>query len=92
LTSNVEENAWFVREHLLFNAQNSAVHLVVNVREIGCCGALSDTAEFVIYRTMAQANPTFVGTQIWHRDAAQVSANCGAAQYRGVSSLRNRSL
>jgi hypothetical protein len=81
LTSNVEENAWFVGEHLLFNAQNSAMHLVVNVREVSSSGALSDTAEFVIYRTMAKANPTFVGTQIWHRDAAQMSANCGAAQY-----------
>jgi len=81
LTSNVEENAWFVGEHLLFNAKNSAVHLVVNVGEVSSCGALSDTTELVINRTMAQANPTFVGTQIWHRDATQVSANCGAAQY-----------
>jgi hypothetical protein len=80
LTSNVEENAWFVGEHLLFNAKNGAVHLVVNVREISSCGSLSNTTELVINRTMAQANPAFVGTEIWHGNATQVSANCGAAQ------------
>jgi len=79
LTSNVEENAWFVREHLLLNAKNSTVHLVVDVWKVSCCGALSNTAELVVHRTMAQADPAFVSAQIWHRDAAQVSANSGAA-------------
>jgi hypothetical protein len=82
LTSNVEENAWFVGEHLLFNAKNGAVHLVVDVGKVSSCGALSDTAELVVYGTMAKADPAFVRAQIWHRNAAQVSANSGAAQYR----------
>jgi hypothetical protein len=70
MTSNVEENAWFVGEHLLLNAKNSTVHLVVDVRKVSCCGALSNTAELVVYRTMAQADPAFIGAQIWHRNAA----------------------
>lgn len=91
-SSNVKENRWFVGENLLLNAENSSVDLVIDERKVHLSGTLSNTTELVINRTVAQANPTLVGTEVRDRDATQMSANGGAAHNRGVTSIRDHSL
>ena len=90
--SNIEEDWWLVREHLLLNAEDRSPHLVVDVRQVTSGGTLSDSTELIIHGTVAKAHPSLVSTQVWHRDAAQVSANSGAAKHRGVTSRWNWSL
>ena len=68
------------------------MHLIVNPGQVGDCGSLTHSSEFVIYRTVAKAYPTLVGTEIWYGDATQMSANGGAADNRGVTGVRNGSL
>ena len=68
--SNVEEDWGFIGEDLLFDAQDWAVHLVVNVRQIRCCGALSNTAELIVHWTVAKADPALVGAEVRHGNAA----------------------
>ena len=80
--SNIKVDGGFVGELLFLDADNRSVHLVVNVRQVTGSGSLTDTTEFVIYRTVTEANPTLVGTEIRNGNATKMSANSRAAKYR----------
>jgi hypothetical protein len=86
--SNVEEDGGLVREDLLLNADNGSVHGVVDVGQVCLGGSLSDSAEFVVNGTMAEANPTLVGTEIGNGDATEMGANGGAHEDLGVFGIR----
>lgn len=42
---------------------------------------MSDSTEFVVHRSVTQANPSLVSTNVWHRNATQMGANGRANQY-----------
>jgi len=86
-SSHIEENGWLVRELLLLNAHNWAEHGVVDVWQISLSWSLSDSSELVIDWSMAQANPSLVGSKIWNRNATQMSANGWADQNLWVGSV-----
>jgi hypothetical protein len=90
-SSDIEEDRGLVGEHLLFDADNGSVHWVVDAGQVGLGGTLSHSAEFVVDRSMAQADPSLVSSQIGHRDASQVSANSWTHQDLRVSSVREGS-
>ena len=90
--SDVEEDAGLVGEDLLLNAKDGAVHLVVDVGEVSGGGTLTHAAELVVHGTVAKANPALVGTEVRHGNATKMSANGGAAQHGGVTSIRNGGL
>ena len=68
------------------------MHLIVNPRQVGDSGSLTNSAELVVDGSVAKADPALVSTEIRHRDAAQVSADSGSAYNRGVAGIRDRSL
>ena len=80
--SDVEEDGWLVGVLHLFDTEDGAVHLIVNPWQVGNSGSLSHSAELVVHRSVAQAHPALVGTQVGHGDATQVSANGRAAYNR----------
>ena len=90
--SNIKEDWWLVREHLLLNAEDGSPHLVVNIGQVTGGGTLSNSTELIIHGTVAKANPSLVSTQVWHGNATQVSANSRAAKHRRVTSRWNWSL
>ena len=49
LLSYVEEDRWFVREDLFFNADNWPIDGVVDIRKIVLCWTLSDSTELIIH-------------------------------------------
>lgn len=73
--SHIEEDRWLVRELLLLDAHDWAVHRVVDVWQVGLSWSLSDPTELVVDGTVAKAHPALVGTEVWHWDATQVGAN-----------------
>jgi len=87
LCSDVEEDGGLVGELLLLNADDGAVHLVVDVGQVGGGGTLTHTTELVIDGSVAQADPTLVGTEVGHGDATQMSANGRAAQNGRVTGI-----
>ena len=72
---------------MLLNAHNWAVHRVVDVWQVSLSWSLSDSTELVVDGSVAKANPSLVGTKIWHWDATQMSANGRAHQDLGVSGV-----
>ena len=68
------------------------MHLIVNVGQVTGGGTLSHAAELIVHGTVAEAHPTFVGSQIWNGNAAQVSANSGGADDGRVTGIRDHSL
>ena len=64
-----------VGELLLFDTDHGTMDGVVDVWKVCLGWSLSDSSELVVHGSMAKAHPSFVGTKIWHWDAAQVSAN-----------------
>ena len=90
--SDVHEDAGLVGVLHLFDTEDGAVDLVVNPGKVGDGGALTDSAELVIHGTVAEADPALVGTEVRHRDAAEMSANGGAAHDRRVAGVRDGSL
>jgi len=54
-------------------------------------GSLSHTAELVIHGTVAEANPTFVGTKVGHWDATEMGANSRAHENLRVDGIRKGS-
>lgn len=74
-SSNIQENGWFVGEDLLFNTYDWSVDGVVDVGQVVLSWSLSDSSELIIHGTVAQANPTLVGSEIRYWDTTQVSAN-----------------
>ena len=66
--------------------------LVIDEWKVHLCGTLSHTAELVVDGTVAEADPTLVGTEVRHGDAAQVSANSGGGDYGGVTGLGDHGL
>mmetsp|Transcript_6205 Transcript_6205/g.4387 ORF Transcript_6205/g.4387 Transcript_6205/m.4387 type:complete len:241 (+) Transcript_6205:169-891(+) len=65
--------------------------LVIDEWEILKCGTLSDTTELVVDGTVAQADPTFVSTEVRYGNATQMSANSGSDVDGGVTSVGNLS-
>jgi hypothetical protein len=53
-------------------------------------GSLSHTAELVIHGTVAEANPTLVGTEVGHGDATEMGANSRAHENLRVDGIRKR--
>ena len=51
------------------------MHLIVDPRKVSNGWALTHSAELVVDGSVAQADPTLIGTEIGDRDATQVSAN-----------------
>ena len=73
--SNVEEDGGLVGEDLLLDADDGSIHGVVDVGQVSLGGSLSHTAELVVHGTVAEANPTLVGTEVGHWDATEMGAN-----------------
>jgi hypothetical protein len=88
--SNIEEDGGLVREDLFFNADGGSIHRVVNIGQVILSGSLSDSSELVVHRTMAQANPSLVSSQVRHRDATQMGADGRAHQDAGVTGIGER--
>jgi len=63
------------------------VDLVVDPGQVSNGRALTDSTELVIDGTVAQADPALVGTKIGDRDAAEMRANCRAADDRRVAGV-----
>lgn len=91
LCSDVEEDGGLVGELLLLNADDGAVHLVVDVGQVSGGGSLTHTTELVIDGTVAKANPSLVGTEVGHGNATQMGANGRAAQHGRVTGIGNGS-
>jgi len=91
LQSHVKEDGWLIRKDLLFNTNDWPIHWVVNVRKIVLCRSLSYSSELIVNWTMAQTNPTLVGTKIRNWNTTQVSANGWTDQYVRVSCIRKGS-
>lgn len=89
-SSDVEEDGWLVGVLHLLDTEDWAVDLVVNEWQVGGGWSLSDSSELVVHGSVTEADPTLVGSQVWHWDATQVSANGRAAQDGGVSSFGDR--
>ena len=87
MSSDIKEDGWLVRELLLLNADNWAVHRVVDVWQVSLSWSLSDSSELIVDGSVTKANPSLVGSKIWHWDATQMSANGRAHQNFGVSSV-----
>ena len=68
------------------------MHLVVDPGQVGDGGTLSHTAELVVDGSVAQANPTLVGTEVGHGDATQMGADGGAAHNGGVAGIGDAGL
>jgi hypothetical protein len=66
--------------------------LIVNVRQVTSSGTLTNTAEFIVNGSVTEANPSFVSSQIWNGNAAEMSAYSGNGHNRGVSSIRDLEL
>ena len=66
--------------------------LIVDPGQVGDGRALTYSAELVINRTVAKADPALVGAKIGNRNAAEMRANGRAADNRGVAGVRNGSL
>jgi len=90
--SNVEEDGGFIGELLLLDAEGGSVSLVVNVGQVTGGGSLSNTAEFIINRSVTKANPALVSTQIWDRDATEMGADSGDGHNGGVTGIRDLEL
>jgi hypothetical protein len=86
-SSHIEEDGWLVGELLLLNAHDWAVHRVVDVWQVSLSWSLSDSTELIVDGSVAKADPSLVGTKIWDWDATQMSANGGAHQDLGVTSV-----
>jgi hypothetical protein len=87
LISDIKEDGWLIRELLLLNAHDWAVHRVVDVWQVSLSWSLSDSSELVVYGSVTKANPSLVGSKIWHWDATQMSANGRAYQHLGVTGI-----
>ena len=90
--SDVKPDRGLIGEFLFLDAESSSVSLIVNVRQVTGSGSLTDTAEFIIYRSVTKANPALVSTQIWDRDATEMGADSGDGDERRVSSIRDLEL
>jgi len=90
--SHVEEDGGLVGELLFLDAEDGAVHLIVNVGQVGGGRALTHATELVIHGTVAKADPALVGTEIGHRNATQMGADGRAAQNGGVTGIGNGGL
>ena len=86
--SYVEVNGWLVWEDLFFDADDWSIDRVVNVWQVGLGWSLSDSSEFIVHRSVTQADPSLVSSQIWHWNATQVSANSRAHKNAGVTGIR----
>ena len=85
--SHIEEDRWLVGELLLLNAHNWAIDGVVDVWQVSLGWSLSDSSELVVDRSVTEANPSLVGSKIWHWDATQMGAHGRAHQNLGVSGV-----
>ena len=88
ICSHIEENGWLVRELLLLNADNWTEDWVVDVRQVSLSWSLSDSTEFIVDGSVAQANPSLVSSEIWNWNATQMRANGRANQDLRVTSVR----
>lgn len=91
-SSDVHEDGRFVGVLHLFDTKDGSVHLIVNPGQVGDSGSLTHSSEFVVYGTVAKAYPSLVSAEIWYGDAAQMSADGGAAYNGRVTGVRNSSL
>ena len=90
--SDVEENGWLVGELHLLNAEDWSVHLVVHDGQVSGGWSLTHAAELVVDGSVTQANPSLVGSQVWHWDATKMGADGGAAEDGGVTGIRDGGL
>lgn len=90
--SYIKEDGGLVGEHLLLDAENRSVNLVVDVGQVGDSRSLSNTAELVVDGSVTEANPSLVGSEIGNGDASQMGADSRAAQDGGVTGIRDLSL
>ena len=86
--SYVQVNRRLVRVLHFFNAKGRAVHIVVDVGQVGLGGSLSHTPELIVDGTVTQAHPALVGSDVRSGDAAQVSANCRDDEYLRGTGVR----
>ena len=66
--------------------------LVVDPGEVSDGGTLTDSTKLVVDRTVTQADPALVGTEVGHGDATKMSADGRAADDGRVSGIRNSGL
>lgn len=87
MSSHIEEDGWLVRELLLLNAHNWAIDGVVDVWQVGLSWSLSDSSELIVDGSVTKANPSLVGSEIWHWNTSQMGANGRAHKNLGVSGV-----
>ena len=73
--SNVKIDRWLVWEDLLFDTENWSVHRVVDIWQVSLGWSLSDSSELVVDRSVTQADPSLVGSEIWYWNTSQMSAH-----------------
>jgi len=84
ICSYVKPDRRLIWEDLLLNADDWAVHGVIDIWQVSLGWALSHSTEFVVHGSVAQADPSLVSTNVWHRNATQMSANGRADQHLGT--------
>ena len=90
--SNIEEDGRLVGEFLFLDAKGGSVCLIVNIRQVSVCWALTYTTEFIVYRSVTQAHPSFVRSEIWDRNTAKMRANSRDAHKGRVAGIRDLEL
>lgn len=75
---------------MLLDAEDWSVHRVVDIWQVSLGWSLSDSSELIVDGSVTQADPSLVGSEIWHWDASQMSANSGAHKHLRVTGIRKR--
>lgn len=68
------------------------MHLIVDEWQVGSSWTLTNSSELIVDGTVTEANPSLVGTEVWHWNATQMGANSRAAKNGGVTGIGNRGL
>lgn len=89
LSSRPKANGGLSWEFHLLDTEKSSVFVkgVVDVGKVQQGRALSNSAEFVVNRTMANADPSVVGSEVGDWNATQMGANCRADEHLSTSCL-----
>ena len=66
--------------------------LIVNLGQVTGGGSLTDTAELIVHRSVTEANPALISSQVWDGNAAEMGADSGNGHNGRVSGIRDLEL
>lgn len=88
VSSYVEVDGRLVRVlHFLDTQRGARSDGVVDIRQVGLSWTLSHSAELVVHRAVAEADPSLVGSDVRSWDAAEMSADSRADEHLGVAAV-----